>query len=91
MKPFKINYAWTGISSLRIAGGILFFASLIYCFSTLSHANGDLINYGYSAVVAIAGFFVFSLCLVLSTIAENALYQKSKLESEIEHPVEKEY
>lgn len=84
MKPFKIDYAWTGISSLRISGGISFFSSLIYSFISLSHANGDTMAYGYSAVVAITGFFVFSFCLVLATIAENSLYQKSKLESEIE-------
>lgn len=85
MKSILINYSGSGIKTLRIMAWIILATSVLsfFVFITKCIGYGD---HTFEFLTAI-GSLVFGISfllpsLVLATIAENALYQKSKLIAE---------
>ena len=94
-ESFRIDYSGSGIRSLRFLSGFFVFVGivgvilLVYSFSLLqSYSSSEKLLGGellYGAIsLVFSGIVISVLFRALSGIAENSLYQKTKLKKEIE-------
>ena len=95
-ETFKIDYSGSGVRSLRViswlllivgigGGAILLISSLNYSSSYSSEdqrMGSQFLSIGIPLIVS--GIFFPILFRAIATIAENALYQKTKLKYDIE-------
>jgi len=86
MKELIIDYSGTGIKSLRIISTVVLIAGLVaaFIFVAVGSSEEEPTLYIYSVVSAIFGVIHFAALRALATIAENSLYQKTRLEMELQ-------